>query len=573
MKRIQKLSETLVSQIAAGEVIESPAAIIKELVENSLDAGADAIDIRVAGDGFTEIQVRDNGHGIDAEDLPLAVESFTTSKIATIEELLAARTMGFRGEALGSIASVSRLTIESRARGAAHGSFVSVDESGKQVGPSAIEAGTRVIVRDLFYNIPVRREYFANLARVRKDISAVLTNFAAANYRLNFSYRVGDDTVVLYPCDNLIKRLSELWGEQIGRDLLPVYEESGALSLSGYISKFYFYRSGATDCRFWVNNRPVLYKPLISLLRHIYGELMPKGRFPFTALFLTLPATDVDVNVHPQKREVRFRHETEVTAFLRQALSRVVSAQGGISAGNMVNVHRAEAKSVKLNEKADSGPVAAENAQLFNVMPALFTEPGAPLRFPERLALHSRIFNTFVIATNDEALFLIDQHTVHERINYERQLSRIASRGELHQLLAHSLPLASGIFDRQRIREALPVLEKLGFYVEDLGPAGFALTAVPDYVEAGEEVAAFGHALSISEKAGSLEPAQLFDQLAKDLSCRLAIKKGESASLADFDELLKQLRNCEQPMRCPHGRPTIVRIEEAEIFAYFKRQV
>lgn len=576
MKKIQKLSETLVSQIAAGEVIESPAAIIKELVENSLDAGADELDIRIAGDGFEEIQIRDNGHGILAEDLPLAVESFTTSKISSLDELLSAATMGFRGEALGSIASVSRLRIESRSRGAAIAEAVTVDERGKTSEPSAIERGTRVVVRDLFYNVPVRREYFANLARVRKEIVAIITNLAVANYRVRFRYQLGDDEPVqLEKRDRLIDRLKDIWGESIGNDVLPVYEQEGDLELSGYISKFYFYRNQASESRFWVNNRPVLYKPLVSLLRGIYGELMPKGRFPFTALFLTLPSRDVDVNVHPQKREIRFRHEPRVTAFLRIALGRVIAAAGGISAASMVRI-AAPRPAPDITER-DSAPADFRPQSLFSAPAAVAPEDTGQAQeaalFPEHLVLHSRIFNTFIVATSDEALYLIDQHTAHERINYERQLALLAARGNVSQRLALSLALPVSVFEKSRIADAAPSLAALGFECEDLGPAGFVLKAVPDFVESGEEITAFRKALDICAGSGERTPAELFDQLAKDLSCKFAIKKGENASLRDFEDLLVELRRCQNPMRCPHGRPTIVRIDEREIFAYFKRTV
>ncbi len=579
MKKIHKLSETLVSQIAAGEVIESPAAIIKELVENSLDAGADELDIRITGDGFEEIQIRDNGHGIDAQDLSLAVESFTTSKISNLDELLSAGTMGFRGEALGSIASVSRLRLESRAVGSAAAEAVSVDERGKTSEPSAIERGTRVVVRDLFYNVPVRREYFANLARVRKEMTTVITNLAVANYTARFRYQLGSDgPVILEKRGRLIERLKDIWGEGIGNDLLPVYEQAGSLELSGYISKFYFYRNQASESRFWVNNRPVLYKPLISLLRAIYGELMPKGRFPFTALFLTLPARDVDVNVHPQKREIRFRYEPQVAAFLRTSLTRVIAAAGGISAASMVRISRpqpvAGANGVT---KVDVPPADFTPQSLFSApIQPQFSQSGEtaglPL-FPEHLTLHSRIFNTFIVATSDEALYLIDQHTAHERINYERQLALLNARGNISQRLALSLPLPVSVFEKSRIQGAATALAGLGFEAEDLGPAGYVLKAVPDFVDSGEEITAFRKALEICAEPGERSAAELFDQLAKDLSCKFAIKKGESASLRDFEDLLVELRQCQNPMRCPHGRPTIVRIDERELFAYFKRSV
>ena len=576
MRRIQKLDDQLIAQIAAGEVIESPAAIVKELVENAIDAGAGDIDIQIDGDGFGEIQVRDDGQGIYADDLPLAVTSFATSKISSIDELVAARTMGFRGEALGSIASVSRLRIESRQKDAVLGAAIAINENGTHSEASPIEKGTRVIVRDLFYNIPVRRDYYQNAQKIRRQISETLTQLTVAHPGIAFRYRLGEeDPVVLPACKNLLERLGGIWGVKMGADLLPVFHEADGLTLEGYISKFYFYRTHASDMRLWVNQRPVQYKPLTMLLRNAYGELMPKGKFPFAALFLTVAPRDVDVNVHPQKREVRFKNEIAVQNFLRQAFTRTIGAEGGIAATSMVRMPgNAGSAPVPLPKRLSGAePVQASREESLFAAPPLSMADEAPGVFPQNLVLHARLFNTFIVATGEDGLYLIDQHTAHERINYEHFQDLLAAKKDITQRLVHPLPVASGIFSRDRIRNAGERLRSLGFEVNDLGPAGFSLQAVPGYVEAGEETSALETALAAIEASGEAETGDLFDQLAKDLSCRHAIRKGETASLTDFRELVDRLKTCRMPLRCPHGRPTVVRIDEKEVFAYFKRQV
>lgn len=577
MNRIRKLDDQLIAQIAAGEVIESPAAIIKELVENAIDAGAHDIDIRIEGDGFGEIQVRDDGQGIYAEDLPLAVTSFATSKIASLDELIAAQTMGFRGEALGSIAAVSRLKIESRQKDASLGAAIAVDESGMHSEASPIEKGTRVIVRDLFYNIPVRRDYYQNAHKIRRQVSETLTQLTVAHPEIAFRYRLGEeDPVVLPACQNLLERLGGIWGAKLGADLLPLFHEADGLMLEGYISKFYFYRTHASDMRLWVNQRPVQYKPLTMLLRNAYGELMPKGKFPFAALFLSVAPREVDVNVHPQKREVRFKNEVTVQNFLRQAFTRTIGAEGGIAAASMVRMPTtAGSAPVTLPKRLtglDPKSVAREESLFAPGGTLSIAEPEIGV-FPQNLVLHARLFNTFIVATGEDGLYLIDQHTAHERINYEHFQDLLAAKKDITQRLVHPLPVASGIFSRDRIRNAGERLRSLGFEVGDLGPAGFSLQAVPGYVETGEETSALETALAAIEASGEAETSDLFDQLAKDLSCRHAIRKGETASLTDFRELIDRLKTCRMPLRCPHGRPTVVRIDEKEVFAYFKRQV
>lgn len=582
MKRIQILEPTLIAQIAAGEVIESPAAIVKELVENSLDAGATQVDVRLRGDGFEEIQVRDDGTGIHPADLELAITSFATSKITSLEDLIGAATMGFRGEALGSIASVSRLRIESRFVGESHGYAIATDEHGKTSEPAPIDRGTRVLVRDLFYNVPVRRDYYQNAAKIRKQLSETIIALATASPQVEFRYENDGEDPLLFPREkSLIARMQSIWGEAIATDVMPIYRDRQAMSLEGYISKFYFYRSHAQDVRLWVNRRPVHYRPLLMLLRNAYGELMPKGRFPFAALFLTLPETDVDVNVHPQKREIRFRDESAVLAFLREAFAKTIAESGGIAAHSMVRMTGNSVANVQRNfETRESGGVAAdltvplfghrsENAQI----PGGQTPTAERSLIPLNLVMHSRIFNTFIVATNDDGLYLIDQHTAHERINYERFLYLLKNHGDITQNLAAPIPVGMPLTDRGHVLRYARRLQQMGFLLEDLGPAGIVLIAIPAYVKVGEEVDALHKAISIIERDDEAGSEALFDQLAKDLSCRHAIRKGETASLADFTELVEQLRSCEAPLRCPHGRPTVVRIDEREIFSYFKRQV
>lgn len=572
MKRIQKLDEKLIAQIAAGEVIESPAAIVKELLENSLDAGATEISILIEGDGFSQIQVRDNGQGIHSDDLPLAVESFATSKIRSLDELISVRTMGFRGEALGSIASVSRLTLESRQAGSAAGSQVSVDEMGKNTSVSAIEAGTRVVVRDLFYNIPVRRDYYQNVQKIRRNLMDTITGITAVHPEIAFRYEIDQaEPVILPKRDRLIERIADIWGNSIVNDIMPVYFEADGLSLEGFISKFYFYRTFASDSRLWVNSRPVNYKPLTMLLRNAYGELMPKGRFPFAVLYLTLDSRDVDVNVHPQKREIRFKREPAVQNFLRTAFHRAVAGESGGAAGTSGGI-RAQ-NMVRLPTAAGANAMPGQVVDLFEQSAALVpaaqdSRPG----LPENLVFHSRIFNTFILASNDQGLYLIDQHTAHERINYEKFLGLLRQKGGVRQALAVPIPVETSVFSRKEITDAVPALANLGFEIADMGAAGHMLRAVPSYIEPGEELAALTAAIENLANDGQIGAGELFDQVAKDLSCRHAIRKGESASLSDFRELYEQLKACENPMRCPHGRPTVVTIDEPQIFSFFKRQ-
>jgi len=565
MRRIRKLDDQLIAQIAAGEVIESPAAIVKELIENSIDSGATEIDIIISGDGFTEIQVRDNGSGIHRDDLELAVTSFATSKIATLDELVNTQTMGFRGEALGSIAAVSRIVLESCAQGENVGHGIRADELGKEIYLAPIEKGTRICVRDLFYNIPVRREYFKNAAKIRRQLSDVLAQITAGNWRIAFRYEFAPAEGVVLPArERLIDRIADIWGKNLPDDVMPIYHEANGFALQGYISKFYFYRTFASDTRLWVNNRSVEYKPLTMMLRNAYGELMPKGRFPFASLFLTLAPSEVDVNVHPQKREIRFKREAELGDFLRKAFRDTISSVGGIRAENMVRL---------TSSLPAQAPALIAEANFTAPQLTLMEVEESQQEIPLNLILHARIFNTFILASNDEGVYLIDQHTAHERINYEKFLTRLGEREGVSQALAVSVQIREGAFAQGEVSAMASRLEQLGFSIDNLGPAGLALRAVPFYIQPGDEEAALVAIVRQISKSDETDSAALFDQMAKDLSCRHAIRKGETASLADFRELVDELKKCDNPLRCPHGRPTIVKLDEREVFALFKRSV
>jgi len=575
MRRIHKLPDELIAQIAAGEVVESPAAVIKEAVENSIDANAQNIEVIVLEDGFKEIQIRDDGDGILSDDLPLAISSFATSKIQTFDDLLHVQSMGFRGEALGSIASVSRLTLESKFHTAHQGYVIDAQRRlDTEINPSSIEKGTRLIIKDLFYNVPVRREYYQNASQIRKQLYDTLTQLALTHFQIAFIWRINDQAAqILPPAENLSERIEHLFQGAV-KDLLPVFFEQNGFTLEGYISKFYFYRSHASDIRLSVNNRPVFFKPLVQILRNAYGELMPKGRFPFAVLFLRLEPTLIDVNIHPQKREIRFKHDEKITAFFRQAILKAIEGETGMRASNMTRMAGNHYVPQMNIPAADSGD-RPQSKTIFskNELLQFDTSPQAS-SVPQNLIFHSRLFNTFVLATNDEGIFLIDQHTMHERINYEDFLQKLETNQSESQLLAMPIQLTLGENDKQIIRESLPLLSKLGFQIEDLGVAGFALASIPAYLEPESATMGFEKILAqlITSRGQSISAKKLFDKMAKDLSCKFAIKKSESASLTDFKELLQKLSICENPARCPHGRPTIVKLDEKEVHAFFKRQ-
>ncbi|RME92892.1 MAG: DNA mismatch repair endonuclease MutL [Candidatus Hydrogenedentota bacterium] len=571
MPKIHKLPSVLVAQIAAGEVIDSPTGALKELLDNAVDAKATEITVHLEGLGFRLIQVQDNGIGIAKEDLPLAVESFATSKIHKLEDLFQIESMGFRGEALGSIRSVSHLTIESKAKEEDAAFGIEANAQGIEGPyPVAYHDGTRVKVEDLFFNMPVRREFQKNPRKLKKDLLDLVSNFALAHPSIRYRLFLDGTEVFDYDqANSLTERVRQIYGKTFANHLIPVFFDS-EYQIQGFISSFDFYKSGGGFIKLFVNGRLVQYRPLVGLLRYVYGELMPPGRFPVAFLFLKIKPEEIDVNVHPQKKEIKFKNEQKVYEFIKQALRNAIDGEGPIPMR-----HVTKQKPDYLSHSAEEKGVA--NAT--DLLLPLSTHTNSEIKKPEvtyshfLLKAHARLFDTFVLASSEDGIYLIDQHTAHERINYEKFLRDLAQNRRVSQRLVHPISLHLSDGEKSLLQEADTLLEKLGFEVEDFGPAGYSLVSVPFYIERGQEEHAFLTALRIFEKGGkqALKEHTLFDELAKSLSCRHAIRKGEQVSAANMQELVQKLQECENPARCPHGRPTMIFLSRDEIFKMFKR--
>lgn len=580
---IQKLSGLLVSQIAAGEVVESPAGALKELLENSLDASATTIDIFIRENGLGGITVRDNGNGIAKEDLPLALESFSTSKISTIDDLHSVCSLGFRGEALGAIQSISHTSIES---------YDSIKKSGWRISaagnefsavkPSPISVGTQVKIDDLFFNMPVRKTFQKNNRKLKKSIIDLVTAYALANEKIAFTLKIDDKDLLNLPARELLtQRIQDLFSEQTAMNIIPVYNKQDDMELKGYISNFRFYHSNASQILFFANNRWVNYRPMVGILKKAYGELMPPGKFPSAFLFLNLPANQIDVNIHPQKKEIRFREDLNIYNFIITSLLKTIESEGSIKMKNTVKIlptkqglspHTPRFTFLP-NLKIEPKETLTHFEQVFENMPegqiVSLSKPELDVSFPHKV--HLQLFDTFFLASSEDGLFLIDQHTAHERINYEKFLVSLRKNEKLGQPLLNGIAIHLSPAERIHLQANTALLEHIGFHLEQNGPNDFLVLQVPFYVSSGSEESATRLALKIIEEKGKIDATILFENLAKDLSCRASVKKGESLSFSAGEALISQLSKCEHPARCPHGRPTMIFLGRQEIYEMFKR--
>ena len=583
--RIHKLQPQLIAQIAAGEVIENPVSVLKELLENSIDARANKIRIYIKAHGFERVQVIDNGIGIHKEDIILALESFATSKLNKIDDIYRLDSLGFRGEALGSISSVAHVLIESRHISSNETYCVSSQD--KKIVRGSLPSGTKIDVEDLFYNTPVRKEFQKSLSILKKRLHELVTDFALAYHDITFEYYLDNKLVLNTKSEKyLSERILNLYGNNFFTNLIPFYFHEGKQEAEGYISNFHTYRSNNSMIRFFINGRVIHYKGLIGLLKSAYGELMPPGRFPIAFIFFKLPKDRLDVNIHPQKKEIRFREEGKVRDFLYRAIFRAIEGDGFLkvswlnskkrshfippSTTNIDSYQEQKTQLLTLQE------VYSHGRQLEN--PTDFPDVGRKASistqhhnflFPSKL--YTKLYDTFILGASEEGIFLLDQHTVHERINYEKTLIKLQKNENIGQDLLTPLEITLSMAEKTLILEKQALFNNLGFLLEDMGPAGLILKSIPFYIKTGEEEEAL-HIVLKAIETGTIDHIQLFEKMSASLACRQSIKKGDQESLFNLSELIDELKKCQNPARCPHGRPTIVFLDKKEISILFKRK-
>lgn len=609
---IHPLSDLVIAQISAGEVVETPVNIVKELIENSLDANSSEILIFVEERGLEQIIVRDNGDGIFQDDLIIATQNFTTSKLSSVDDLLNLSTMGFRGEALGSIQSVSELTLESSRRVASSqdDAFQVTSRGGKLLGKikrSALHEGTQVTIRDLFYNVPVRKKSLPKVATFKKKLLELLTSFGLSYPEVSFICYLEKKEICSFRLSpSLSERIQLIYSKGFFDGLEPLYyqEEShpffDKVSIEGYISNFDFYKYTGDYIKLFINNRIVQYKKLYPLLRSIYGELLPVGRFPIAFLFLKIDPQYIDINIHPQKKEIRFVHDDAIHLFLRKAIIKSIEQKGVYQLKELTSPRKNRFTSYQKSLPNSSINSSNQTTQV-DLLPSLeFLQEDSSydlqvqnrtneieqentnslihenLNIDKVMSLvpkivHCTLFKTFILASSDEGVFLIDQHTAHERIQYERYLKKIKNAEVIYQSLLVPIKLYFSPSEQKVYEEYQEDLEKIGFFVEDLGPLGFVLQKVPIYVQREHEQESLFLTIKLLESKDKITNEEIFDELAKNVACRASIRKGEQESLYNLKDLVRELFSCEVPVRCPHGRPTIVCLNKADIFEVFKR--
>jgi DNA mismatch repair protein MutL len=582
---IRILAPEVASQIAAGEVVERPASVVKELVENALDAGAGSISVEIAGAGRMLVQVADDGAGIPEDELALAVERHATSKLASAEELFRIATLGFRGEALASIGSVSRLTISSRTAGSATGARLHVE--GGSVGrleKIGAPVGSVVRVENLFYNVPARLKFLKQDSTERRAIDALLTRYALAYPQVRFKLSEGG-AASLHTAGDGDRRaiLAALYGVDVARQMLQVIADEDGFKLGGFISPTALTRSNRREITFFVNGRWVQDTPLTTALLQAYHTLLMVGRYPLAALFIDVPPEEVDVNVHPAKAEVRFRSPDKAFSFVQRATRRALLAYAPVPQMATSSLWGAPARSVdpawSLGHEGGAGGMPedgggqnqAETGQEPIGSPGTSAPPLAFEKVP-LLRLIGQIGATYLVAEGPDGLYLIDQHAAHERVLFERLMAQQEKRNIPSQSL-----LAPVVVDLPRAASELltpqiPILLHLGFQIEPFGQNSYQIRAMPALFAGSEPAEALRALVEDFEEDETPLQNEIEARVAGRVCKRMAVKAGQTLSPDEQRALLTSLETCTSPRTCPHGRPTMIHLSVDMLERQFGRR-
>src|SRR6185295_8131348 len=573
---IRVLEPELINQIAAGEVIERPASVIKELIENALDAGARRIDIEVEKGGVALCRVRDDGGGIAADELPLALARHATSKISALDDLEHVVSLGFRGEALPSIASVSRLELISRTADGEHGWKVSVGNGGEAVAPAPHPPGTTVEVRDLFFNVPARRKFLRSEATELQHIARHVERLALSRFDVAIQLTHNQRRVITLPAapDRAAReqRVAEVCGGEFLDSALYIENAAAGLRLSGWIAQPTFAR-GQPDLQFWfINGRPVRDRLLVSAARLGYRDVLFHGRHPAYVLYLELDPARVDVNAHPAKQEVRFRDARTVHDFVHRTLAEVLSetrpqpqATGPVAAVRLIAERQI---GLTLREDAAAPYFAVSPA---GDIPEASSRSPPTEEFPLGFAL-GQLHGIYILAQTTDGLVVIDMHAAHERVMYEKLKQLAAGDGSQPQLLLVPIVVRVSAAEAERAERNREQFVRLGFDIDRLDAQQLVIRQVPVLLMRSDVGTLIRDVLAeLGENGQSLHIQDRGNELLASLACRSAMRAHRAMTHAEMNALLREMERTERADQCNHGRPTWMRLSVADLDRLFLR--
>lgn len=574
MSRIIELTPEIYNRIAAGEVIENPASVVKELLENSLDAGSTVISVKVSGAGRKEISVQDNGEGMACDDLRLSVKKHATSKIKCVEDLESIGTFGFRGEALSSLVSVSQVEISSKREEDETGWRLVLSGGSTREGALAMNRGTHVRVFNLFYNTPARRKFLRSDSRESIQIREILIRMIIPHPHIRFEVEFEGERPVVYPVRKDVReRIADIYGRQFSDELLDVSSSSPPVRLEGLAGRPSFHKPNRTHQFLFLNRRSITSRYFSFWLSRAYEGFLLPGRHPVAFLFLSLDAGFFDVNVHPAKREVRFADEARVADCVIHAVRKDLNEKADIpDAGHKEegtterDVKQGAEKAFRLylaKDPSSAGPYSyppsfsGMREEPFNETGPFFT-----------------LFNAFIFYEDREKgeVLIIDQHAAHERVIYERLKRSMSEKKGLSQALLIPLPVELPDAEHKLAMEHAALFSDAGYELEDFGPTTVLLRGVPSFLRHEDDRKLFLDILSDLADGRERKDGDIRDSLLKSMACHSAVKAGDAISDDEKEALVSDLLVLEKKTSCPHGRPAVVRLKKDEIEKWFRRK-
>lgn len=619
MAVIHILDEHTIDQIAAGEVVERPSSVVKELVENSMDAGADAITVEIKDGGIELIRVTDNGCGIMKEDLPNAFLRHATSKIHTAEDLCSVRSMGFRGEALGSIAAVAKVELISKHTDALMGNRY-VIEGGTEKESEEVGApdGTTIVVRNLFYNTPARRKFLKTTATEGGYVADLMEHLAMS--RPDISYTFIQNRQVRFSTSgngDLKEVIYRIYGKDTAREIIPIISEQDGMTIEGYLGTPVNNRSNRNFENYFINRRYIKSNLIAKGIEEGYKAYMMQHRFPFCVLHITMDTQEVDVNVHPSKMDVRFQDQQQFMDFIIKAVADTLSAREMIADCDLVpekeekKIHKDapepfEQKRKEQEWQTDFRMQPEKNTMLQKILepkPAgkvtrpvqknnpilkerdhIFVERPMQMELFDKQRVLSessrkqykiigQIFDTYWLFELEDNLYFIDQHAAHEKVNYERLMKQLQENHVYRQQLNPPIVITVTGAERQVLLDAMEYFEELGFEIEEFGGNEYAIRTIPLELYLNDPKDMFLETLNELAETGLTGTPEIIRQRIATMACKASIKGNMKVSLTEMDALLDELLTLENPYHCPHGRPTIFSMSKYEIEKKFKRIV
>lgn len=617
MTRIHVLDDATINKIAAGEVVERPASVVKELVENAMDAGAAAVEVEIMGGGTSFIRVTDNGRGMTGEDARAAILRHATSKIAAASDLETIATLGFRGEALPTIASVSHFSLLTRQAADDLGTRVDISGGGTpMIEDAGCAVGTSVRVEDLFFNTPARKKFLKTNATEAGKISDYVIRLALSRPDIAFRFINNNRMTIMTAGDgDLARTIGSIYGGDAASALIPLdfYDDAADIRITGYISKPSLIRSSRAWQTYIVNGRTIQNRAIAKAIDNVYRSLVPKMGFPLAVIVITVPQRTIDVNVHPQKTEMKFEDEGRIFKAVYKAVLDAIRGAAGETTGIAAAVEKPKFhyEAVPLDVSMPSAsPVSApvrgyaappphpqtvheavqwagarvdlrtaqdavqearaqERAAFSDVPSAPRAAQGDDISMEERMLPIGQVDLTYIIAQSTATLYIIDQHAAHERILFDRfsaQTDGIPSQ----QMLVHAI-LSFDAHEAQYIEENVELFDRLGFHLEAAGERTYRLTETPADVPTEEAESIIREILASLGDLHTATPANLREAGIATMACRAAIKAGEELSIRQMEILLAELRATPFPFTCPHGRPTILKFSTHDLAKMFKR--